>query len=66
LPSTVDELKPLFDAQDAFIKAVKPCRNGRVLMFEAAETLLDDQYVVGQSLNRATDGTQMFKDEVVS
>jgi len=35
-------------------------------MFEAAETLLDDQYVVGQSLNRATDGTQMFKDEVVS
>ena len=61
----LDEIKPLFDPQDAFIDAVEPCRNGRILMFEDAKTLLDDLHVVGEPFDGAPDGTQVLKYEVV-
>ena len=63
--SRVSQVETSLDTLDADIHPIKPIRHIRVLILKIADALLYLANIIAHVIDRATDVTQMLKNDVV-
>jgi hypothetical protein len=63
--SRVGQIEAPLDPLDAEVHPIQPVRHGSVLVLKIADALLDLADIVADIIERATDVSQMLKDDVI-